>query len=96
MRWSPQRAGGTTSRSAIRSPAAHHRDFREALEIEIERALRYQRRLSIAIFDIDEFTRLNSEAVARMATRPALVASAVRASPRRPDLASPHRATSSV
>ena len=39
----------------------NHRDFRESLETEIERAARYDRRLSIAIVDIDEFSRINAE-----------------------------------
>jgi diguanylate cyclase (GGDEF)-like protein/PAS domain S-box-containing protein len=49
---------------AMRDPLTglrNHRDFREALAIEVERAARYQRRLSVAIFDIDEFSRLNAD-----------------------------------
>jgi diguanylate cyclase (GGDEF)-like protein/PAS domain S-box-containing protein len=50
---------------ALRDPLTglrNHRDFREALEIEIERAARYGRDLSVAIFDVDDFTRLNAQA----------------------------------
>ena len=39
----------------------NQRDFREALETEIERAARYDRELSVAILDIDEFSRINAE-----------------------------------
>ncbi len=39
----------------------NHRDFREALVIEVERAARYHRQLSVAIFDVDAFSRMNAE-----------------------------------
>jgi diguanylate cyclase (GGDEF)-like protein/PAS domain S-box-containing protein len=49
---------------ALRDPLTglrNHRDFREALETEIERAGRYDRRLSLAIFDVDDFAQANAE-----------------------------------
>jgi diguanylate cyclase (GGDEF)-like protein/PAS domain S-box-containing protein len=77
--------------ATVRDPltgARNHRDFREALEIEIERAARYDRELSLAVFDVDEFARLNTErghahgdAVLRS------IAAVIEEVSRRPDLA---------
>ena len=59
---SAMRRGNDLAR--VRDPLTglrNHRDFREALEIEIERAARYDRILSLALFDVDDFTAANSE-----------------------------------
>ena len=57
-------AGPRLDTLAVRDPLTglrNHRDFRDALEGEIERAGRYERRLSLAIFDIDDFSLINTE-----------------------------------
>jgi diguanylate cyclase (GGDEF)-like protein/PAS domain S-box-containing protein len=49
---------------ALRDPLTglrNQRDFREALEIEVERASRYGRELSLVLIDIDDFARINGE-----------------------------------
>ena len=49
---------------ALRDPLTglrNHRDFREAAETEVDRAKRYGGRLSIAMFDVDGFARINAE-----------------------------------